>query len=771
MATANLDITYIGQGQNGSEAVANTAFDVLDNYSGVKIKTIVNGTNTLTEDESRAGLLVLAGALTAAATVQIHANIKKATQCINLTTGAQSVTVLYLYDSTSKVLAYNTAPLLYPGMTGTAGDRAPVSKLSKTISSTTVTLTDAEAANRIIEFSGTLTANTIVFVPASLALYTFKNICTGGFQLTVKTLSGLGVVIPTNSTYWTYCDGVNMVQLTVSQVTANTKRLVCATRLGWCSNTLGVNGLYTAARAINCYTKPYFPYPTSDVRVTFANFDNTSNQPQIIRSGTCQAGSTSTTIVLDSGANATDAHYVGARIKCITKTGAGQTALITAYVGATKTCTIDVAWPYETPDNTTTYEIYQELTIGVAAQFNSAANPFQWNNEKSGLELTTIPANGYVKSNIMPWNISAGVVPFKTYFRAGMWNSGQTDAGIQTGQYFVSADGEGGASGAPQGARFTDNTQTYSSSSIAYPTLFSITGIVDLNLNPRAIDIFGDSIDFGYTAASVATTGQFGVIAQGLGNQCGWRMKARAGEWLNNNVGAGIYRRLLDLDEVTHFSAGWFINDRNNGRTLAQIQADFLTWCNIMRIHSKTGTWRTALPLTLSTDSWATTANQTPFGITVTGATNASPIVIQWSGTYTRKVNTGDSVTISGVLGNTAANGTFTVTYVDATHFSLNGTTGSGAYTSGGMAQCNTMLSDLQSWNSWLLDTSSSGAMAASGGVVVGVHDVGNAVMSAPGSGKFAVDGTAFKYTNDGIHLSDAGVTLGASAVLLTKFI
>lgn len=67
--------------------------------------------------------------------------------------------------------------------------------------------------------------------------------------------------------------------------------------------------------------------------------------------------------------------------------------------------------------------------------------------------------------------------------------------------------------------------------------------------------------------------------------------------------------------------------------------------------------------------------------ITVTGATNASPIVIQCA---SHTLLTGDRVTIAGVGGNTAANGTRAVTYVDATHFSLDGTTGNGAWTSGG---------------------------------------------------------------------------------------
>jgi hypothetical protein len=65
----------------------------------------------------------------------------------------------------------------------------------------------------------------------------------------------------------------------------------------------------------------------------------------------------------------------------------------------------------------------------------------------------------------------------------------------------------------------------------------------------------------------------------------------------------------------------------------------------------------------------------------ITGATNASPIVIT---SASHGLTTGARATISGVGGNTAANGTFTITKVDANSFSLNGSTGNGTYTSGG---------------------------------------------------------------------------------------
>lgn len=66
----------------------------------------------------------------------------------------------------------------------------------------------------------------------------------------------------------------------------------------------------------------------------------------------------------------------------------------------------------------------------------------------------------------------------------------------------------------------------------------------------------------------------------------------------------------------------------------------------------------------------------------ITGATNASPIVVSSSG---HGLSTGDRVTITGVTGNTAANGTFVITKVSNDTFSLNTSVGNGAYGSGGI--------------------------------------------------------------------------------------
>lgn len=68
--------------------------------------------------------------------------------------------------------------------------------------------------------------------------------------------------------------------------------------------------------------------------------------------------------------------------------------------------------------------------------------------------------------------------------------------------------------------------------------------------------------------------------------------------------------------------------------------------------------------------------------VAVSDASNASPIVITTGSAH--GLTNGNQVTITGVGGNTAANGTFVVTVLSTTTFSLNGSTGNGAYTTGG---------------------------------------------------------------------------------------
>lgn len=69
--------------------------------------------------------------------------------------------------------------------------------------------------------------------------------------------------------------------------------------------------------------------------------------------------------------------------------------------------------------------------------------------------------------------------------------------------------------------------------------------------------------------------------------------------------------------------------------------------------------------------------------VAITGASNTLPITITATN---HGFKSGQKVNIVGVAGNTAANGTWVVTVVDPNNFTLNGSGGSGVYTSGGIA-------------------------------------------------------------------------------------
>jgi len=90
--------------------------------------------------------------------------------------------------------------------------------------------------------------------------------------------------------------------------------------------------------------------------------------------------------------------------------------------------------------------------------------------------------------------------------------------------------------------------------------------------------------------------------------------------------------------------------------------------------------------ISLGNGTWTSVTSNTQPGTTstITGATNATPISITvashgWS--------TGDMVSIEGVGGNTAALGNWIITNTGTNTFTLDGSVGNGAYTSGGTAQ------------------------------------------------------------------------------------
>jgi len=83
--------------------------------------------------------------------------------------------------------------------------------LAKAVTGGTVTLTDAEASNPVIAFTGVLTANLVVVVPATTKrLWAIYNATTGAFTLEVKTAAGTGVTVAQGKRNLCYTDGTNV---------------------------------------------------------------------------------------------------------------------------------------------------------------------------------------------------------------------------------------------------------------------------------------------------------------------------------------------------------------------------------------------------------------------------------------------------------------------------------------------------------------------------------------------------------------------------------
>lgn len=135
----------------------------------------------------------------------------------------------------------------------------------------------------------------------------------------------------------------------------------------------------------------------------------------------------------------------------------------------------------------------------------------------------------------------------------------------------------------------------------------------------------------------------------------------------------------IGINDLTQFTAG-------TKAEAAEVNNNFSV---IKTAHNDTNSRVDVLETTLENDAIVladgTTVIDKPLTykkLTITGATNATPIVITANG---HGLSTGENVFITGVVGNTAANGSFVVTKLSDNTFSLDDSVGNGARTSGGV--------------------------------------------------------------------------------------
>lgn len=127
----------------------------------------------------------------------------------------------------------------------------------------------------------------------------------------------------------------------------------------------------TNGRKVAVAAQNSVPVDTSGIGTHLALLDTINSkllgvteEGTVVRSNTAQAGGAST-ITLDAGASASDDQYNGWAIKITGGTGAGQTRMISDYVGSTKVATVASAWTTQ-PDNTSTFTIFGQQLVGGA---------------------------------------------------------------------------------------------------------------------------------------------------------------------------------------------------------------------------------------------------------------------------------------------------------------------------------------------------------------------------------------------------------------------
>jgi hypothetical protein len=80
----------------------------------------------------------------------------------------------------------------------------------------TYTLAGSELNRIAYKFTGTLTSNVNIVVPATVQQYWVNNATTGAFTLGIKTASGAATLVTQSATAILYCDGTNIISATTS---------------------------------------------------------------------------------------------------------------------------------------------------------------------------------------------------------------------------------------------------------------------------------------------------------------------------------------------------------------------------------------------------------------------------------------------------------------------------------------------------------------------------------------------------------------------------
>lgn len=213
MSNSTITFDPIVQSQAGKEITANAYFDAAS--PATLYGRRASGCSGLTWAYYGGNVLVN-GVLTQIANGQLtltnnlpnYIEANPATGAVSAnTTGftAGRIPLYYAFPGGGVVSTYTDYRLATPEFTG---------RLAKAMSDANTTLTQPEARNQILEFTGTLTAARNIVLPLTVRQYTVFNNTTGGFGLQFIGATGTGITVGAGKRAIVYADGTNIVRVT-----------------------------------------------------------------------------------------------------------------------------------------------------------------------------------------------------------------------------------------------------------------------------------------------------------------------------------------------------------------------------------------------------------------------------------------------------------------------------------------------------------------------------------------------------------------------------
>jgi hypothetical protein len=282
----------------------------------------------------------------------------------------------------------------------------------------------------------------------------------------------------------------------------------------------------------------------------------------------------------------------------------------TGHISRASITSLQVIWPgLVTPESTVAG------THTLTASIEYPAGTFT-QVKFSGVASGTVPAGGQLMSDAVTVTIPDG----STFWVRSYWVSDTQILYADNVLTTVFGDGcEFGASG------ITDKTMS-GTVALSLNVGYMPIAIIGTTTKPSLL-LLGDSICMGYADSFNGTDpGDKGILARSIGPSFGYINAGCIGELAQGYVTTNAKRTAL-ATYCTHIVTQYGINDLVNSRTAAQLKTDMQS---IIALTAKPTYVATLTPKSGSTDTWATTGNQTA------DATVTAPRV-----TYNASVRTG----------------------------------------------------------------------------------------------------------------------------------